>query len=133
MIEIRPQFIFVLLTNYSAFISSGILYVIWKWLLDWPAAWIALLLIVRATYLSILHYPKLSLKLSGTSLAGPSGAAFKPSAVELASGFTKDSTFGLTIIEDLSGNEVWYREGWYPKNEIKAFNHHLDQINKKSS
>ena len=125
MIEARPQMMFVLLTNYSAFLSSGLIYAFWKWALDWPAPWIAFVLIFRATYLSFLNFSKLRLELSETSLLGPSGAMHRPTILALNHEMSLKKIFGLTTIRDSRGREISYREQWYPRKEIEAFNRHL--------
>ncbi|MBK1830080.1 hypothetical protein JIN77_05060 [Verrucomicrobiaceae bacterium R5-34] len=128
MIEIRPQRILVLLTNYRAFLSSVFVFAIWKWILDWPAPWIAFFLIARATYLSFLHYPKLTLQLTGSTLTGPSGPTYQPTTLVLDAEHEITTTFGLTIIKGSCGKEIWYREGWYPSKAIDALNRHLSRI-----
>ena len=128
MIEMRPRLIFVLLTNYVAFLSSTILFTIWKWLLDWPMPWIAIVLILRATYLSILHFPNLTLRYSSNSLEGPSGVMMKPAKISLAGGLEIFKILGLTMIKDSDENEINYRERWYPSKEMEVFNRHLSVI-----
>jgi hypothetical protein len=130
VIEVRPRLLSVLFTNYAAFLSSTVLFTIWKWLLDWPAPWICLLLIARATFLSFYHFPRLTLRLEGRQITGPSGATYARSSLRVDHGFNKVRIFGLTILEDSQGNKVNYRESWYPKAAISTFNRRLARLTK---
>ncbi len=128
MIEVRPRLLRVLVANQVAFLNSGVLFAIWEWILGWPAPWIALLLAVRATVLSIIHFPKLALRLDGHSVTAPSGVMFNPTTLSISRGLDRSRMSGLTFIEDSQGNKANYRESWYPKDEISAFNRKLDQL-----
>jgi hypothetical protein len=130
VIEVRPRLLSVLFTNYAAFLSSTVLFTIWKWILDWPAPWISLLLLARATFLSLLHFPRLTLRLEGRKITGPSGATLAPSSLNIDHGFNKVKFFGLTILEDSQGNKVNYRESWYPKAALSTFNRRLARLTK---
>lgn len=118
----------MLLTNYRAFLSSVFVFAIWKWILAWPAPWIAFFLIVRATYLSFLHYPKLTLQLTGSTLTGPSGPTYQATSLVLDAEHEITTTFGLTIIKGSCGKEIWY-----PSKAIDALNRHLSRIRKTSA
>ena len=117
-VEVNPTLWRVLLTNYSAFFSSVLVFAFWEFVLGWPAPWIAAVIFVRATIRSLIHYHKFYLEFDGAVLVGPSGLTYMRKGISVSPGFTLTKSFGMTIAADKSGNEIWFREGWYPKHEI---------------
>ena len=118
--DVQPRFLFVLLANYQVFLSSVILYALWDWVFSLPASWIPWILVFRATYLSVLHFPKMRLRLDETTLIGPKGATYTQAVIGLE-GALKGQRLGLTFWRNKKGEEIFYRRGWYQKKEIDHF------------
>lgn len=119
-LEVIPSLWRVLLTNYTAFFSSVLIFVFWEFVLAWPASWIAVVIFMRRTILSFMHCHKFHLVLDGAELVGPSGLTYARKGISLSQGISLTKSLGITIVADKSGNEIWFREGWHPKQEIQT-------------
>ena len=130
MLEIRPHILRVLLANYSAFLTSTVIFAVWKWVLDWPAVWVAFFLIARATYLSVLYFPRMSLVVDANGITGPSGPAYIRTTISTDTEISREKRFGHTFLRDSAGTEIWYREGWFSTKDISSFHRLVARVPK---
>ncbi len=114
----------VIWQTWQVSLSFGILYWVYKYLLEWPASWIILVLLLRAILQFALYAKNLHLVLEGDILTGPNWSMSSRCGVSVSRLMLKKKVLGRIFLEDSEGNAITFRPNWYLPDEFKK----LDQL-----